>query len=390
VKRQFQWDKTKYPHAWLATLLGLDVGRKIGLLDPTSRPTVSTQYDRQPAHALHRQTTVVDAYSATVDLEHLQRGTTNVVFQAVSAEELYVAAQTSGSGEPGTWQQLFKDKDLVARVELGIDEHLLFVKRNRRHIRLATDAQAIQPIVQAGRIALVLMLKSGWISDDLAVLENYYQRGVRVMALCHLAPFSWADSNSAVQQPSGLSDFGRQVVRACQQLGMLVDLAHASDQTCRDALSVADRPLVVTHTKCRALSGSSRDVPDDLIRAIAAGGGAVGILAATPSSGAEIQQARLQRDRHLLGTYEDPFALAAARVADAEVWGTKLDLVHIDHAVEVAGIDHVGLASHAQNVPQWKEFTGALMKHGYSQEETEKILGGNMLRVLEQAMGPTA
>ena len=77
--------------------------------------------------------------------------------------------------------------------------------------------------------------------------------------------------------------------------------------------------------------------------------------------------ARLKRDRDLADRYADPFKLAAAKLADAQVLGTKLDLEAIDHAVDIAGIDHVGLSSHAQNVPQWKEFTEALLEHGYTQ-----------------------
>ena len=85
--------------------------------------------------------------------------------------------------------------------------------------------------------------------------------------------------------------------------------------------------------------------------------------------------------------FDDPFDLAAAKLADAQVWGTKLDLDSINHAVDVAGIDHVGLSSHAQNVPQWREFTEVLVEGGYSHEDAAKILGGNVLRVLGETIG---
>ena len=111
----------------------------------------------------------------------------------------------------------------------------------------------------------------------------------------------------------------------------------------------------------------------------------MGILAPTARTSAESRQARLQRDKRQLEQFPDPFELAAAKLYDAEVWGTKLDLRHIDHAVELVGIDHVGLASHAQNSPQWRDFTKDLMQHGYSAEEACKILGGNMLRVLQES-----
>ena len=143
---------------------------------------------------------------------------------------------------------------------------------------------------------------------------------------------------------------------------------------------------MATHTKCRALTHSARDLSDEWMRAIAATGGVVGILAPAPKTAAERNAYRLQRDRRLMENYPDPFALAAAKLADAETWGTKLDLESIDHAVDVAGIDHVGLSSHFQNVPQWREFTAALMEHGYNEEETAKILGENHLRVLRETI----
>ena len=109
-------------------------------------------------------------------------------------------------------------------------------------------------------------------------------------------------------------------------------------------------------------------------------------LAATPRTAQERHAARLKRDCDLAHRYKDPYDLAAAKLADAQIWSTKLDLETIDHAVTVAGVDHVGLSSHAQNVPQWKEFTEALLEHGYTQENASKILGDNVLRVLRETI----
>ena len=121
--------------------------------------------------------------------------------------------------------------------------------------------------------------------------------------------------------------------------------------------------------------------------AIAETGGIVEILAHTPRTSVESQQARLKRDGRLTESYSNPFELAAAKLADAEVWGTKLDLESIDHAVKMVGVDHVCLASHFQNVPQWKEFTEELVEHGYTETDARKIMGENMLRVLRQTIG---
>ena len=363
------------------------LGDRIGHLDTTTGPSPESPYKPKVWDTLRRQCTVVDAYSALIDLHDLQCGGVNVILQALSAVEMYVEADDPNTwgDEEGQWMHLFKGRDMVRRLRQELDAHLQFVETYADHISVAGTGTQLKEVVRSGRVALVLMLKSGWIDNDLDVLRQYHDWGFRVMALCHLAPFDWVDSSVEANETPGLSGFGRRVVHTCNELGMLVDLSHASHQTCRDALEATTRPLVATHSKCRALSGSDRDLPDDLMSAIAGTGGVVGILAPTARTSAESRQARLQRDKRQLEQFPDPFELAAAKLYDAEVWGTKLDLRHIDHAVELVGIDHVGLASHAQNSPQWRDFTKDLMQHGYSAEEACKILGGNMLRVLQES-----
>ena len=371
--------------------IGLTLGRKIGLLDATTQPTSSDKFDKGQWDALHRRLTVVDSYSAAVDLDELQRGRVNVVIQALGAEEVLVCIPTEDEyGLPPRglkiWQHVFEGAELVERVSQVIDEHLRFVEAYQDHIGLARSEADVRRLVSEGKAAMVMMLVSGLIANDLDVLRQYYDLGVRAMALCHLGHVGWADSMAELKEAPGLTDFGRDVVRACQDWGILVDLSHASDPTCWHTLEVSTKPIMATHTKCRSLTGSSRDLSDELIRAIADTGGVVGILAPAPKTSQERGEYRLQRDRRLMDNYPDPFELAEAKLGDAETWGTKLDLESIDHAVNVAGVDHVGLASHFQNVPQWREFTGALMDHGYREEETAKILGENHLRVLRAAI----
>ncbi len=371
--------------------IGLSLGRKIGLLDATTQPTASQKFDKGKWDALHRQLTVVDSYSAAVDIDELQRGGVNVVIQAMGAEELFVSVPTADeNGLPPRgvkiWKHAFEGAELVERVCQVIDEHLRFVTAYEDHIGLALSEADVRRLVGDGKAAMVMMLVSGLIADSLDNLRTYYDLGIRTMALCHLGHVGWADSMAELKETPGLTDFGRDVVRACQDWGILVDLSHASDPTCWHTLEVSTRPLMATHTKCRTLSGSPRDLSDELIRAIADTGGVVGILAPAPKTAQESAEYRLQRDRYLMENYPDPFELAEAKLADAETWGTRLDLESIDHAVNIAGIDHVGLASHFQNVPQWREFTGALLDHGYKEEEAAKILGENHLRVLRETI----
>lgn len=371
--------------------LGLPLGRKIGRLDTSTNYVLDDRFDHGPHDQLHRRLTVVDAYSAAVDLEEVLRGGIDVVIQAFGVEERYVAEapRLDPLAEPPRgarqWEPFFEGEALVERVLMNLDEHRQFSEACADHVEIAGSGEEISRIVAGGRVAMVLMLVSGFIADSLDVLREYHRRGVRVMCPSHLSAVSWADSSAELNDPPGLTAFGRDVIGACEELGVIVDLAHCSDYTCRDALAAAARPMLATHTKARALSGSLRDMPDDLLRGVAEGGGVVCALAPAPRSPVERHEARRRRDDDLHRRYPDPFERARAKLADAEVWGTKLDLATIDHLVDVAGIDHVGLASHAQSVPQWKEYTGDLLARGYSERDAARILGENVLRVLSSA-----
>ncbi len=374
-----------------ARKLGLRPGYRVGHLDGTTNYVTDDRFDRGPYDRLHREFTVVDAYSALIDIEELLRGRINVVIQALGPEELFTQEERQDpSDEPPrgvrSWRPVFEGDELVERIKIGIDEHLRFAEAHEDYIEVALTDHDARRIVADGRTAMVLMLVSGYITDSLDVLKEFHELGVRVMCPSHLAATSWADSSAELNDPPGLTDFGRDVIRTCNEIGVLVDLAHCSDYTCRDTLEITSRPVIATHTKVRAITGSLRDMSDDVLRGVADTGGVVCVLAATPRTAEERHAARLKRDRDLVARYTDPFELAAAKLADAEIWSTKLDLQTIDHAVEVAGIDHVGLSSHAQNVPQWKEFTEALIEHGYTQEDASKILGDNVLRVLGETL----
>ncbi len=371
--------------------LGLRPGYRVGHLDGTTNYVTDERFDRGPYDWLYRELTVVDAYSALIDIEELLRGRINVVIQALGPEELFIQEEMQDpSDEPPrgvrSWRAVFQGDELVERIKIGIDEHLRFTKAHEDYLGIALTEPDIRRIVADGRIAMVLMLVSGYIADSLDVLREFHELGVRVMCPSHLAATAWADSSAELNDPPGLTDFGRDVIRTCNEIGVLVDLAHCSDYTCRDTLEVAKRSVIATHTKVRAITGSLRDMSDDVLRGVADTGGVVCVLAVTPRTAEERHAARLKRDRDLVARYPDPFDLAEAKLADAQIWSTKLDLKSLDHAVKVAGIDHVGLSSHAQNVPQWKEFTEALIEHGYTQEEASKILGENVLRVLGETL----
>ena len=266
--------------------LGLPLGRKIGRLDTSANYVLDDRFDHGPHDALHRRLTVVDAYSAAVDLEEILRGGIDVVIQAFGVEERYVAEAPGLDplAEPPRgarqWEPFFEGEELVERVLMNLDEHRQFAEACADHVEVAGSGEEISRIVAGGRVAMVLMLVSGFIADSLDVLREYHRRGVRVMCPSHLSAVSWADSGAELNDPPGLTAFGREVIGVCEELGVIVDLAHCSDYTCRDALAAAARPMLATHTRARALSGSLRDMPDDLLRGVAEGGGVVCALAA--------------------------------------------------------------------------------------------------------------
>ena len=373
--------------------LGLPIGHTIGKLDSTCSYVLDDRFDHGPYDKLHRDFTVVDSYSANVDLEENIRGRIDVLITAFGVEEQYVAEvpEFDALAEPPHgrryWKPYFEGDQLVERIMMNIGEHKQFATAYGKYVEVAYSGADLSRIVAEGKIAMVLMLVSGFIADSLDVLRNFHSQGIRVLCPSHLSAPSWADSSTELNDPPGLTDFGRDVIRACNELGVLVDLAHCSDYTCRDVLAVSTRPTIATHTKVRTLSQSLRDMPDDILRGVADGGGVVSVLAPTPKTPRERHEARRRRDDALQERYPDPFERARAKLADAESWGTKLDLASIDHAVNIAGIEHVGLASHAQSVPQWKEYTAALIEHGYSETDAARIMGENVVRILTSNVG---
>lgn len=280
---------------------------------------------------------------------------------------------------------------------------------NSKELELALNATDVERIVKAGRIAAVLTIESGHaIADDLAVLRMYHRLGVRSMTLTHFRNTNWADSSTDTPQHDGLSEFGRAVVREMDRLGMIVDISHVSDKTFYDTLGVATKPVIASHSSCRALADVPRNMTDEMIRALAKQGGVIGInFGAGFVSRKEAEQARRRFaeraavEPNLTGRALDEFAARdyldnysvmkpnQATLADA--------VAHVDHVVKLVGADHVGIGSDwdgistvpagLEDVSKLPALTAELLKRGYSERDVEKILGGNFLRVMRQVIG---
>jgi len=275
-------------------------------------------------------------------------------------------------------------------------------------IELATTASDIERIVSSKKIAAFLTVEGGHtIDDDLRVLRMYYQLGIRSMTLTHSRNNNWADSATDKPVHNGLTDFGKDVVREMNRLGMVVDVSHVADKTFFDALAVTTKPVMLTHSSMRAISDVPRNVTDEMLWALKKNGGVVGITfgegfvnpkdAEVLSAEIEIETTAPVQTGRTLDDYaaQDVRKLFGSRVKVAATVEDVAD--HIDHAVKIAGIDHVGIGSDfdgvsgppngLDDVSKMPALIRVLLGRGYSDRDLKKILGQNTLRVIREVTG---
>jgi membrane dipeptidase len=277
-------------------------------------------------------------------------------------------------------------------------------------IELATSARDIERIAWQRKIAAVLTIEGGHqIANDLAVLRTYRRMGILSMTLTHFRSNDWADSSTGEQLHNGLTDFGKQVVREMNSIGMIVDISHVSDKTFYDVLAVTSKPVIASHSSCFAFSDVPRNMKDDMLRALARNRGVVGVNFGASflnqKDADELKQHVLQANAvapTFIGAELDRFA-AEQHAKDGESHaGVKNATVDdaadcIDHIVKIAGIEHVGIGSDfdgissvprgLEDVSKMPALTGALLKRGYKQQDIRKIMGENFLRVVRTVVG---
>ena len=301
-------------------------------------------------------------------------------------------------------------QDLIHRALDLIDVVYEQVGRHSDVLGMATTADEIVRLHLQGKFAILMGVEGGHIiQDDLRALDIYYRLGVRYMTLTHTANTEWADSSGDKPQWNGLTDFGKQVVERMNRLGMMVDISHVSDKTFYDTLAATQAPVIASHSSCRALCDVPRNMTDDMIRALAKNGGVMDInfypgflspeFAAAykkvaPQIHADESAAEKQyaNDRKRLAEESRNIWARYASQFPAPSYTTIAD--HIDHAVQVAGIDHVGLGSDfdgidsapkgMEDVSKLPDLVRELARRGYSEQDLKKILGGNLLRVMRQ------
>ncbi|MDQ3280151.1 MAG: dipeptidase, partial [Acidobacteriota bacterium] len=280
--------------------------------------------------------------------------------------------------------------------------------RNPDALSLARDTEGIRAAKRDGRIALMIGVEGGHaIEDSLDTLRGLYDRGARYLTLTHVNTNNWCDSSGDAPRHGGLTEFGREVVRTMNDLGMIVDISHVSDDAFRHVIETTRTPIVATHSSCRAISRHPRNMTDDMLRALAKNGGVcmINFFAAFISD--DVAQVIMKSSRKKQDG--DPTGGTEELPDDRTDWdmylqwfqslgcpSATLDQVadHIFHAANVAGIDHVGIGTDFDGVPALPHgletaatlpaLTARLMERGMSEGDVEKVLGGNFMRVFGQ------
>jgi len=263
-----------------------------------------------------------------------------------------------------------------------------------------TTANQIVAAHKHHKIAALIGIEGGHaIEDDLRLLRDYYALGVRYMTLTHSNTNNWADSsgdidNPAIKHHNGLTDFGKDVVREMNRLGMMVDISHVADKTFWDALAVSDAPVFASHSSCRALTNVPRNMTDEMIAALAKKGGVIDINFACEFLSQKSADVGLKFWDRMDNAPTQAERDAATAEYKRETPRATLDdvVAHIDHVVKIAGINAVGIGSDfdgidctpagLDDVSKFPNLTRALLEKGYSPSDIRKIYGGNFLRVM--------
>ena len=268
-------------------------------------------------------------------------------------------------------------------------------------VALCVTADQVRKAHKQGKIAALMGMEGGhMINNSLAVLRMYAELGVRYLTLTHSVNTDWADSSGDQPKHNGLTEFGKDVVRELNRLGVMVDISHVSDKTFMDTIEVSKAPMIASHSSCRAISGHARNMTDPMIKALAAKGGVIQINYLDQFIDPDLFQYSQKSQplmRELQQKYPGRENAAKRREEVAKQYGPapkaswERIIDHIDHAVKLVGVDHVGLGSDfdggsmpvgMEDCTHLPKITEALMRKGYSASDMRKILGENTLRLL--------
>ncbi|MGV3516631.1 dipeptidase [Luteitalea sp.] len=333
-----------------------------------------------------------------VDLPRMKEGGVDAFMMTLYVMEPYYPAR-------------YETKQTLRLMNMALDQ----IERNSAVVELARDADDIARINRAGKMAAVLDLEGSFDLDgDLDVLRALHRLGLRVVQLpAHNWGNEYADSCCAPARWNGLTDHGRAVVREMNRLGIVINVSHASDATLAQALEVSTDPIVATHHGLRSLNDIPRNMPDDLLKKLAAKGGVIGFHIGnafhnraqfdwlTTQAGKPFwDTSEVAGDRARLSMAEidrrvaPQFPLVEPRAPDALLMSVDDWVGVVDRAIQLVGEDHVALGSdfdggptpagRIRDVRDLALITEAMIRRGYSQERIRKFLGGNLMRVFTQ------
>jgi membrane dipeptidase len=321
------------------------------------------------------------------DMARLHQGRVGGQFWSV-----YIPSEVTGDA---AIRETLEQIDIVKRM----------VKAYPNDLALADTADDVVRIHKTGRVASLIGIEGGHqIGGNLAALRQFYELGARYMTLTHFKNNEFADSATDDPKYHGINDFGRAVIHEMNRLGMLVDLAHVSDDTMRAALQLSKAPVIFSHSSARALDDHNRNVPDDILKRTATNGGVVMVNFYPPYVSDAFRQwnaeeaAEEARAKSLYNGRPEQreAAIKAWKAANPAPRVTVADVAdHVDHIAKVAGYDHVGIGGDLDGIESAPEGLGTvsgypllfaeLIRRGWSDANLAKLAGGNVLRVLRQA-----
>ena len=364
--------------------------------------SMNTVQALEHARRLLRSTPLIDAHNDLPDVirekyardvvAHDLRPRTSDDTDLVKLREGEVGAQFWSVYVPGSLKN-----GRFARTQLEqIDIARRMIAQYPESLALALTADEIEKYFHAGKIASLLGMEGGHvIENSLGALRAFYDLGVRYMTLTHFETIDWADSATSPARHGGLSNFGKEVVREMNRLGMLVDISHVSPETMADALDVSAAPVIFSHSSTRALTDHPRNVPDHILKRLAENGGVI-MLSFIPAFvsqevanwepplvGGETMEERDRKMQALLAKGPRPQA-TLRQVAD-----------HIEHARKIAGVDHIGIGSDfygstdmpkgLEDVSMYPYLFAELIQRGWGDQDLKKLAGQNLLRAMRQA-----
>jgi membrane dipeptidase len=364
---------------------------------------------QDPASKLHKSVPLIDGHN---DLpwqyrEKVKRKFSELDVSKPQPQLMTDIARLRAGGVGGQFWSVyvpsdFEGADAVPATLEQIDVVYELLRLHPDAFEIALTADDVERVFASGKIASMIGMEGGHsIDGSLATLRMFYRLGARYMTLTHSRNTPWADSATDDPLLGGLSQFGREVVREMNWLGMLVDLSHVSPATMHDALDTAVAPVIFSHSSARALCDHRRNVPDDVLKRLPANGGVVMVTFVPSFVSPQVKAHDERRDEErkrlssLPGATDDGVS-EALRTWDRANPAPRATLAqvadHLDHIRKVAGIDHLGLGSDfdgitsvpqgLEDVSKFPDLTRELLSRGYSDEDVQKILGRNLLRVM--------